>query len=183
MTGRWIIRKIMHTRGGDAVTTRSVHYFSILHLCLYYGCYTLTHRSDDIFQGIRPFFLFKSIIKINERERERDVQHDSLDTDQLDLFMYLEWFWFYLLFMLLFIYLCYCCIYCIYIDALATLCYAVMLIKLIWIELNWNWIEREREINVTSVSQWSAAMSIVRLLSSFSSRTAPLLLHRLWEVI
>ncbi len=75
-----------------------------------------------------------------------DVQHDSLDTDQLDLFIYLEWFWLYLLFMLLFIYLCYCCIYCIYIDALATLCYAVMLIKLIWIELNWIEIElRERE--------------------------------------
>ncbi len=32
----------------------------------------------------------------------------------------------------------------IYVNALATLCYTVMLIKLNWIELNWNW-ERERE--------------------------------------
>ncbi len=30
--------------------------------CLYYGCHTSTHWSDDIFQGIRPFFLLQSLL-------------------------------------------------------------------------------------------------------------------------
>ncbi len=81
-----------------------------------------------------------------------DVQHDdSLETDLLDICVYLDGF--YLLFMLLFIYLCCCHIYIyiyIYINALATLCYTVMLIKLLnWIELRHKGreIERERERN------------------------------------
>ncbi len=52
-----------------------------------------------------------------------DVKHDSLETDLIDLFIYLDWFY------LLFMFLLY-----IYANALATLCYTVMLIKLIWIE-------------------------------------------------
>ncbi len=67
------------------------------------------------------------------KQLRKTVNHlkNSLNIDQLDLLIYLEWFWFYLLFMLLFIYLL--MLLYIYINALETLCYRVMLIKLIWI--------------------------------------------------
>ncbi len=45
-----------------------VHYFSNNSTArselfrLYYGCHTARHRSDDLLQGIRPFFLLKSLL-------------------------------------------------------------------------------------------------------------------------
>ncbi len=48
--------------------TSGVHHFSNNSMvwsqlfCLYYGCYTSTHRSGDIFQGIRPVFPLKLLL-------------------------------------------------------------------------------------------------------------------------
>ncbi len=75
MTGRWIIREIMHTRGGDAVTTRSgvavtprvcIIFLIIQRLRVNYSAYTSVTTAQDIdqmiFQGIRPFFLLQSLL-------------------------------------------------------------------------------------------------------------------------
>ncbi len=56
----------MHTRGGDAIAKRSYCSNNSMArsqlFCLYFGCHTsIRHRSDDIFQGIRPVFLLQSL--------------------------------------------------------------------------------------------------------------------------
>ncbi len=72
MTGRWIIREIMHTRGGDAVTTRSVISRTGPPVCIIFliiqrlrvnnSAYTSVTTAQDIdqmiFQGIFYFFFF-----------------------------------------------------------------------------------------------------------------------------
>ncbi len=67
---QYLHSQVMHTRVGvgDARYTSGVHNFSnnstdrsqLFHL--HDGYHTSRHRSDDIFQGIRPVFLFKSLL-------------------------------------------------------------------------------------------------------------------------
>ncbi len=68
MTGRWSIRKIMHTRGGDAVTTRSgvavtprvcIIFLIIQRTEVNYSAYTTVATPQDIDQMI----YFKAFVR------------------------------------------------------------------------------------------------------------------------
>ncbi len=60
----------MHTRGGDAVksytVTPQVRFIVLIiqRSGVNYSAYTMVaiHQSDDIFQGIRPVFVLKSLL-------------------------------------------------------------------------------------------------------------------------